>query len=185
MTARWSAVRRFALPAALAAALGLVAVLARQKAAQEKRYATLRENTTLPRRGVFVPTFVARTIKGDSIMIGERPDDGKQVLFLFTTTCPYCKASLRAVRELADAASTTPGVGMVGIVLDSLDHAIAYAHANALSFPIIEFPTRKLRYLYRARSVPTVLVLDADLEVESCSAGLECSTVDSQSIQSW
>lgn len=154
MDARWSAVRRSILPAALVVALGLVAVLARQKTAQEERYATLRENTSLPRRGVFVPTFVAQTIEGDSITIGERPDSGKQVLFLFTTTCPYCKASLPAIREIADAAAAAPDVGMVGIVLDSLDHAIAYAHANALSFPIIEFPARKLRYLYRARSVP-------------------------------
>ena len=164
MNARWSGVSRFALPAALAVSLGLVVVLARQKTAQDERYASLQESTILPRPGVFVPTFTASTLDGSSVTIGERPDSGKQVLFAFTTTCPYCLASLPAIREIAAAAveMQKPSVAMVGIALDTLELARAYAASNALSFPIVEFPARKLRYLYRARSVPIILVLDAE-----------------------
>jgi peroxiredoxin len=149
---------------ALAAAVALVAVLGMQRRAQDERYATLLRDTSLPRGGMYVPTFTAPTVDGAAVTIGERTDGGKQVLFLFTTTCPYCKASLPAVREVALAAAQepAPGAAMYGIALDSLSLAAEYAAANDLRFPIVEFPARKLRHLYRARSVPIILVLNPE-----------------------
>ena len=163
-SSRSSRFASWALAAALAAAVALVAVLGMQRRAQDERYDALRRDTSLPRGGMFVPTFTTQAADGSDVTIGERPDGGKQVLFLFTTTCPYCKASLPAVRELATAAAAEPppGAAMYGIVLDSLTLAADYAAANDLSFPIVEFPARKLRHLYRARSVPTLLVLNAE-----------------------
>lgn len=138
---------KWAVAAALAAAVALVAVLGMQRRAQDERYAALLRDTSLPRGRMYVPTFTAPTVDGSSVTVGERRDGGKQVLFLFTTTCPYCKASLPAVREVALAAAQelAPGATMYGIVLDSLSLAAEYASVNDLRFPIVEFPARKLR----------------------------------------
>lgn len=167
----------------LTTALVLVVVLAMQLRAQDERYAALLRDTTLPRSGMFVPTFMAQTVDGSLATIGERREGGKQVLFFFTTTCPYCKASLPAVRRLALAAShePPPGASMYGIVLDSLTLAADYATVNDLRFPILEFPAQKLRHLYRARSVPIILVLDAEGRVLFGRTGVleESSAIDS------
>ena len=150
------------LVASLIAACLLMVALGRRTDQLRERVVELTRRNRVPRAGLFTPTFTTSTLDGEPVTIGERSDKGRQVLLFFTTTCPYCRASLPIWRELAESTATwsDPKVEVFGIALDSAHRAREYALREQLTFPILTFPSRKLRYLYRATSVPAALVLD-------------------------
>ena len=149
--------------ATLFAALGLVVLLARQNGALAERATRLERRAFEPYPGMWVPTVTATTLDGAPLVVGERTDGARQLLFVFSTTCPYCEASLPAWREIATAAAAPPEPRTVvtGIVVDSGD-ADAYRRAHGFGFPVARFPSAKARSMYRMRSVPLVLLLDAE-----------------------
>lgn len=167
---------RSLVPAALVAALALVVVLARQNQALSAQTVNLRRQMTQPVPGLALPTFRTATLSGDSVTVGERADGGRQVLFVFTTTCPYCRASIPAWKRIAAAAdSMAPPLSAVayGVVLDSSDAAARqYVAAHALTYPVLRFPSRKLGAMYRTRNVPATLVLDAEGRVLYAKMGV-------------
>lgn len=155
---------------ALALAVGVVVLLARAHRQLDARYQRLAERTAWLHAGSYVPLVAATTLGGDTLTLGAPPDGARQVLLVFTTTCPYCLASLRAWRLLAaraDSLFRTGGAApqIVGLSLDSLPATTTYVYENSLRFPISHFPTRRDQALYRARSVPLILVIDADNRV--------------------
>ena len=122
-----------------------------------------------------VPTFRARTLAGDSITIGEDPDPlARQVLFVLTTSCPFCKQTLATWARIADsAASLRPGhVVVAAISLDSLGLTEDYVRQHQLRYPVVLFPAKKLRRLYRASFVPQTLVLDHEGRILYARTGL-------------
>ncbi|HEX2188136.1 MAG TPA: TlpA disulfide reductase family protein [Longimicrobiaceae bacterium] len=151
------------LPAlALTAAAALVVVLSLKVRDLNDRYGQLLERATRPYAGMWVPTFRTSTLDGAPVTVGESPGAGRQVLFVFTTTCPYCKTTLPAWDAIAaelDTVRSVP-VAVYGISLDSADVTRRYAAANRLPFPVVRFPEDKLAAIYRAQTVPLTLVLD-------------------------
>lgn len=151
------------LPAlALTAAAALVVVLSLKVRDLNDRYAKLFERATRPYAGMFVPTFRTSTLDGAPVTVGEAPPSGRQVLFVYTTTCPYCKTTLPAWREIAAALDTVRSipVAVYGISLDSAEVTRRYAAENRLPFPTVRFPEDKLTAIYRAGTVPLTVVLD-------------------------
>lgn len=160
-------ISRVLLPLGLIAALALVLVLSRQNQTLAAQNVKLRRTLTQPIAGLALPTIRTVTLAGDSVTIGERADGGRQVLFAFTTTCPYCRASIPAWKRIAaaahDAPPSAPPAVAYGLVLDSSDAAVTkYFAEHALPYAVARFPTRKLASLYRVQSVPATIVLDAD-----------------------
>lgn len=160
-------ISRVLLPLGLIAALALVLVLSHQNETLASQNAKLRRTLTQPIAGLGLPTFWTVTLAGDSVTIGERADGGRQVLFAFTTTCPYCRASIPAWKRIAaaahDAPPSAPPAVAYGLVLDTSVAAVTkYVSENALPYAVARFPTRKLASLYRVQSVPATIVLDAD-----------------------
>lgn len=147
---------------ALGLAAALLIMLAGETRALRKRYTELSRQASSARPGIYVPTFTSQTLEGREVRLGQADSAEYQVLFLFTTTCPYCKASLPAWKEIATAVNGYPTVEVYGISLDSLSLARAYAAEHGLEFPIVTFPERKLAPLYRVRAVPLILVLEAE-----------------------
>lgn len=148
---------------ALVVASGLVVVLAERQVALRHAYDDLRAKARLPYRGLAVPTFRGSTVHGDSITVGELPDSaGRQLLFVFTTTCPFCRATLPVWAALTDSIASSHGAGVevIGIALDSASAAASYAAEHQLPFPVLTFPDRKTAQLYRARAVPQTVVLN-------------------------
>lgn len=178
----WRAVR-VVLATALVAALVLVIVLARQNADLVRRVALLERRAFEPYPGLQVPTVTATTLDGTALTLGEREDGARQLLLVFTTTCPYCKASLPSWRQIAAAADTLtqPRPLVAGIVLDSGD-AAAYGRAHSLQFPIARFPSRKVQSMYRVRSVPAVVLLDGAGQVIYARTGVLESRVAVDSV---
>lgn len=152
------------LSLALLAAGALVVVLGMRQIALSRAYAELRRLATQPHEGYAVPGFVAKTLEGDTLTIGESSDSAaRQVLFVLTTTCPYCKATLPVWADLADSLGRV-GAGHIRVIalsLDSLEQTRRYADEHAIRYSVATFPTEKLRRLYRAGSVPQTVVLDA------------------------
>lgn len=152
--------------AALAAAAVLVVVLAQQKRSlihqvEQAQYA-LRQARTEPIRGQWFPAFTASTLDGRQATIGELPAEGKQVLLMYTTTCPYCLSSIPAWKRITAAVDTMRSVraAVYGVSLDSAEVTRRYAAQHRLTYPTLRFPNEKMGRIYRAGTVPIVLVLD-------------------------
>ncbi len=83
------------LVAALVAASGLVVVLSRRYRELSADYQRLRVQATLPHAGTMVPTLRTATLQGRAIVVGELTDStARQVLFVFNTTCPFCRVTI-------------------------------------------------------------------------------------------
>ncbi|MEW5929612.1 MAG: TlpA disulfide reductase family protein [Gemmatimonadota bacterium] len=155
---------RFLPAVALTAAAALVVVLSLKVRDLNERYSRLFERATRPYAGMFVPTFQTTTLEGAPVTVGEAPGKGRQVLFVFTTTCPYCQSTLPAWREIKASLDTVRSVpvAVYGISLDSAEVTRSYAAKNKLPFPVVRFPQDKLTAIYRAGSVPLTVVLDEE-----------------------
>ena len=162
-------------------AIGLVAVsalciaLATQFRDLSRSYDVLRQRSGLPHAGYYVPMFDATTATGDSLRIGATSGARhRQLVFVMTTTCPYCRQTLPIWAALADSVRRLPGwtVDVVGISLDSAEATRVYSEIHAVAYPLVTFPSRKLKQLYRARAVPQTLVLDEEGRVLYARIGL-------------
>ena len=154
-----------AMLAGLVGLSALTVVLGQRYGDLSHSYDDLRQRSGLPHAGYFVPTFLARTTTGDSLQVGATSGARhRQLVFVLTTTCPYCRQTLPVWSRLADSARHLTGwtVDVVGISLDSAEATRRYADSQRLAFPLVLFPARKLKQLYRARVVPQTLVLDEE-----------------------
>jgi peroxiredoxin len=151
---------------ALAAAAVLVVVLGQQKRSLikqvEQTQYQLRQARTEPMRGMWMPAFQAPTLEGQPATIGEVPGEGRQVLLMYTTTCPYCLSSIPAWKQIKAAADTMTSMrtAVYGVSLDSVDVTRKYIAQHALPYPTVRFPDEKVAGMYRAGTVPVTLVLD-------------------------
>lgn len=152
---------------ALAAAAALVVVLGQQKRdlieQVEKGQVELRRATTEPLRGMYMPAFQAAPVEGGApATIGELPAEGRQVLLIYTTTCPYCRSSIPAWKHLTAAVDTMTSIRATvwGVSLDSVDVTRQYISRHGLPYSTVRFPDEKVAAMYRAGTVPVTLVLD-------------------------
>ncbi len=154
--------RRILFPAVLGVACLLVLVLSIQLQQLRDRLDRVVRRATRPHAGMYVPTVRVAQLDGDSVTVGEAGPRERQLLLVFTTTCPYCRTSLPAWKQLATTAQATADSGRVlvyGVSLDSAEATRIYRDAHALPFPTVRF-TSKLPDLYRFWSVPTIVLLD-------------------------
>jgi peroxiredoxin len=148
--------------AALAVACLLVSVLGFQNRALRREVRHLRFQDGIPHEGLVVPAFRAATLTGDSVTIGGMEPGGRQVLFFFNTTCPYCLRSLPAWKMIATQvrAVGAPPIDVFGVALDSLEPARRYVAEHQMQFPVVRFPNTRIAAVYRATGVPITVVLD-------------------------
>lgn len=142
----------------------LVVVLALKVRDLNEQYAETLWRTRELSAGMFVPTFQASTLTGEPVTVGTAEGEGRQVLFVFTTTCPYCQSTLPAWKEIVatlDTVTSVP-VAVYGISLSATDVTERYVEENRLPYPVLRFPEEKLAHIYRARSVPLTVVLNAE-----------------------
>lgn len=149
------------LAAALIAASALVLVLSRRLHDLAADYKDLRRLTMLPHAGTVVPTFRTVTLRGDSVTVGELADSAaRQVLFIFNTTCPYCRGMIPTWQHMADSVEGLGRGQALAISLHPADTTRRYVAEHALRYPVLTFPQSKLERLYRAAAVPQTVVLD-------------------------
>lgn len=155
----WS-VSHFAQPVALVAALGLVVVLARQNDQLRTDVKRAKIESHIPRRGFVVPAFRTRTLAGDSVEVGR---GSPEVMFFFTTTCPYCRRMIPIWETIAARARSSNGrFRAFGLGLGTDSSIRAYVHDRSVPFDVVEFPDSTIQELYRVEGVPLTLVLSTD-----------------------
>jgi len=159
---------------ALLLACSLVLVLSRRLQTLTLAYRKLRVLSVLPHAGAVVPTFRALTLAGDSVTVGEGDDSAAaQVLFVFNTSCPFCRETLPVWKRLSDSLGRLRRpVQVLGISLDSAGVTSRYVFQHQLQFSVLTFPVPKLVRLYRATSVPQTVVLDHTGTVAYARTGL-------------
>jgi peroxiredoxin len=156
-----STLRSLAWPGATILAALLVVVLATQKRALERRVEDLTTRVNDPYPGFVVPEVTAETMAGDPVVLG-LPDSGSlQLLFLFSTGCNQCEASLPAWSALYTAFDTDPRIDVIGVSLDSAHVTRTYAADHGLAFPAVTMTDRRMQVLWRARLLPQTRLIDA------------------------
>jgi peroxiredoxin len=154
--------RAVLLPGALLAAAALVVVLGMQLRAARAELQAEKRRGVFPTTGQVVPAVRARTLDGDSVLLGEGPPGTRQVLFIFNTRCGICVATLPAwVRVCARLAAAT-GVSVFGWSQDADSLTQRYVLQHQLAFPVVVGLPAKYLKLYHAWGVPATLVVDED-----------------------
>jgi len=177
-------VRRVAARGVFILALALIWVLTMQLRSARAQYADLAQRYREPHAGMYLPTVVAPDLAAHLVLLGDSTRGARQLVFVFTTECPYCRASLPAWRRLAAEAEAmrSPRVRVVGVTLSAPDSTRAYAAEHRLTFPIVRFPEHKLVYIYRSQTVPVTMVIDAPGRVVYAHVGQLTDTLVEDSV---
>jgi thiol-disulfide isomerase/thioredoxin len=166
-------VRRVGVTAAALVLAGSVLVLGQQNRLLRQANRDLLKNLSRPHRGMLVPVFFVRTLAGDTVTIGESREDGRQVLFFFTTTCEYCRASIPVLLRLDAALRRDPTLrGKLYVVaFDSATVIRRFVDSVGLAVPVVVPPSGRFATLYRVRAVPQLMVLDSSGRTTYARAG--------------
>jgi peroxiredoxin len=150
-------------------------LLSRRLDELSREYARVRVLASTLHSGSVVPAFRTVDLSGDSLSVGEAADaDTRQLLFFFTTTCPYCRATLPIWVQLADSLEhvSHPRIQVIALSLDSMPATSRYVADHHLAFRVATFPSAKVKRLYRAGMVPATIVLDHEGRVLYGRTGL-------------
>lgn len=151
----------YLLWAALALATALVVALGWQVTRLREDQRWLADRVSQPYVGMFVPQMSATALDGRPVSLGQ-PRGRRQVLFFFTTTCPHCRASLPQLKLAARELREHGDVELIGVAFAAPAQAAAYAREHDLDFPLVARDDRRTAALFRARRVPSLLVVDGD-----------------------
>jgi peroxiredoxin len=176
-----SKLRSVILVVGLTVATTLVVVLALQKRQLLARIEELATRIRDPYVGMYVPSVSLPSVGGDTVLIGQAHPGQVQLLFVFSTGCSYCKASLPAWKQIAREFSDDAGVVVVGISVDSANATREYIAEHELEFPVVSFTGPRLRALFHTVAFPQSIVVDAEGEVQYARLGAvtDGSAIDS------
>ena len=173
--------RSMVLVVALTAATVLMVALALQKRDLLARIEGLTTRVRDPYVGMYVPAVTLPSVSGDSVLLGQAPLGQVQVLFVFSTSCEFCKASLPAWKRIAGRLADNSQVEVVGISIDSVQATREYVEEHGLECAVVSLIDRRLRALYRAGITPQTLIIDAEGKVGYVRVGAvtEAVVIDS------
>lgn len=156
----------------LAAALVVILGLLNRVGDLRAEYAKVRRRLAALHEGAFVPSLRLATIGGDSVTLGEPTEAGRQLVFVFNTRCPFCKATLPAWDSLADSVRRLDrGIQVLGLAIDSVGKVRSYVAANRLGYPMVSLTTVREVALYRAGTVPQTVVIGHGGRVRFATVG--------------
>jgi peroxiredoxin len=121
-------------------------------------------------RGQFVPVFHGSDGCGQELQ-GGLPTGQKQVIVVFTTTCPYCLQMLHGWSDLARFAREN-GSDLLGVSLDSARLTKSYVHTRAAISVACLLDTRTRRLMKVSSGVPQTVVIDSTGRVLFARVGL-------------
>jgi thiol-disulfide isomerase/thioredoxin len=165
---------RFIGPLIGLALASIIAVLGQKNRALEEKNRGLVRRFTEAHPGMLVPVYRAASLTGDSVTVGQNSMGERQVLFFFTTTCEYCRASLPALAVLDSVIRRTPDMHATlnGVALDSVAASVRrFVDSAGVRMAVLLPPTPRMALLYRVRAVPTVLVVDSGGRTPLCAPG--------------
>ena len=108
---------------------------------------------------MYVPVWEGESIDGAHVRIGDVEPNQTEILFFFTTSCPYCRATIPIWKRIASLVKEDPSIEVHGIALDSAHRAASYDTEHDLPFSTVAFVDPRYASLYRVRGVPLSLVV--------------------------
>jgi len=140
----------------------VIAVLALEVRTLRSQVTDCRRARALPFVGQWVPTTLAPTIRGDTVTLGETAPGRSQVLFFFTTTCPYCLETLPTWQRIAAQLRADPEGrhDAYWVSLSDRDSTEQYVASHGVDEAVAFLPDRKTAYVFRVVGVPMTVVLD-------------------------
>lgn len=151
---------------------GLVVALGLQNRSLEDRIGEVIRQSSTPREGMYIPEIRITTLAGDSLRIARGADGSRQVLAVFTTTCPYCRASIPRWKELEERLGEEGGARLIGIAVDSVHRAEAYVREHGITYPVTVLNHPRYFQFLRVQAVPEMLVLDHEGRVTFTRIGV-------------
>lgn len=105
------------------------------------------------------PDFALHAIAGGNVRLSEHRGD-VVILSFWGSRCTPCRAQLAALnRSLGTYRSA--GLQVYGInVDDDQVHALAYAHGESVSFPLLLDPQKSVSRSYQVDNLPMTLLID-------------------------
>lgn len=172
-----------ALTLGLLLACALVTALAWQLRGLRQERRELVERINAPFVGMYVPQVALPALDGQPLVLG-RPRAQRQLLYFFSPTCPHCRASLPMLKTLAAQlpAASRGGAELIGVASADAAAAQAYAREHGLTFPIAATTEVRTAMLFRAHSVPLLLVIDADGRVRYSRIGVIDEAADLRAV---
>ncbi|MGH9371268.1 MAG: TlpA family protein disulfide reductase [Vicinamibacterales bacterium] len=139
----------------------------------------MQERAGLLAPGMYVPRLELMSLDGSSATIGESVTGAHEILFLYNTTCPFCRAIMPVWKQVADRALNA-GSSVHGLSVDGVAETARYSREHELNFPTLILATDRTRALLGARAVPQTLVIDPEGRVvASWMGGLSPVVIDS------
>jgi len=170
--------RALLLPGALVLAAALVVVLGIQLRAARAELQAEKRKAIFPDSGQVVPAVHARTLNGDSVVLGEGAPGTRQVLFIFNTTCQICVSALPGWGRVYGALVGDAAVSVLAWSQDVDSLTQAYVGRHRLPFRVVVGLPVKYLMLYHGLGVPTTLVLDAEGTVVYGRSGVLSSAAE-------
>lgn len=146
------------LVAALIVAVGLLVRVGQRKQAVQDSLTELARLARHPHAGMYVPVYEGLATAGQAVRLGDSEAGRRQILYFFTTSCPYCRASLPAWRELSELVGDRADV--YGIAVDSSSTLGEYEIEHSLPYPIVQMVEPRFTRLFRVTGVPLTMVVD-------------------------
>ncbi len=162
-----------ALLLTLFVAVGLLVRVAEGKRAAEESWNDLYDRAAHAHAGMYVPVYAARSLDGDSVRVGDAGPGVRQLLYFFTTSCPYCRASIGTWGSVAARAQAQAlaGVEVYGVGVDSAHLVAAYAEEHGLNYAVVPLTEARWARLFRVSGVPLTLVVEPSGRVSYARRG--------------
>lgn len=143
-------------------AAALIVVLSLQLRATRGYQRQVQYMKAYPHAGQWVPTIRAGTLAGDSVTLGETRPGRAQILIAFSTTCPFCLATLPKWKAMTDSLmrDSQSRFDVVWISASAWDSTRAYVAQHGINAIVAHMPTAKMAKVYQFKTVPLTVVLD-------------------------
>jgi peroxiredoxin len=109
--------------------------------------------------GMYIPRLELTALDGRPVVIGDAPAGSREVLFVYDTSCGFCRATLPAWNDIAHEAASQ-GYRVYGLSLDELDAAARYSADHDLRFLTLLLDSDRIKALLRAQAVPQTVVVE-------------------------
>jgi len=93
------------------------------------------------------------------------------LLFFFTTSCPYCRASVPMWKTLGQSAGSRDDVDVYGVAVDSSHALTDYEREHDLTYPVIRMANARFARLFRVSGVPLTMIVDPGGQVAYARRG--------------
>lgn len=140
----------------------LVLILVQQNRSFKARLADEEQVSRWLAPGSYAPATSAATLDNMPVHVGVPDNQGRQAIFFFNTTCPYCQASISSWNDLYTTARATQSASVIGVSFDSVALTRSYVTTEDVRYPVTSLPSQRIASIYKVTSVPLSLIVDSD-----------------------